>query len=53
MVKRRQVELFFKEHGFINEGGTNHDKLVHPDGRWTTLGRHKEISNKLFDEMKK
>lgn len=53
MVKRRTVEQFFKENGFVNEGGTNHDRLVHPDGRWTVLGRHKEINDKLFERMKK
>ncbi|MFR5091935.1 MAG: type II toxin-antitoxin system HicA family toxin [Adlercreutzia equolifaciens] len=44
---------FFKEEGFVLVKGTNHDRLVHPDGRWTTLGRHTEIGNRLFDEMKK
>lgn len=27
--------------GFVNRGGTNHDKLVHPDGRVTVVFRHK------------
>lgn len=27
--------------GFVNQGGTNHDKLVHPDGRKTVVHRHK------------
>ena len=53
MVKRKEVEDFFKEHGFENKGGANHDKLQHPDGRWTILGRHREISNLLFERMKK
>lgn len=53
MVKRREVERFFKEHGFENVGGTNHDRLQHPDGRWTVLGRHQEIPNRSFEEMKK
>ena len=53
MVKRREVEKFFKEHGFVNVGGTNHDKLRHPDGRWTVLERHGEIPNRRFEDMKK
>lgn len=53
MVKRKDVVKFFKSQGFVVQGGTNHDRLVHPDGRWTTLGRHKELSNRLFEEMKK
>ncbi|WP_371808786.1 type II toxin-antitoxin system HicA family toxin [Adlercreutzia sp. ZJ473] len=44
---------FFKSQGFIVKGGTNHDKLVHPDGRWTTLGRHTEIDDDTFRLMKK
>lgn len=27
--------------GFVNRGGRNHDKLVHPDGRVTVVHRHK------------
>lgn len=53
MVKRKDVVRFFKEEGFVLIKGTNHDRLVHPDGRWTTLGRHTKIGNKLFEEMKK
>ena len=53
MVKRREVVKFFKSHGFVNMGGTNHDKYVHPDGRWTEIGRHAEIDDVLFKEMKK
>ena len=52
MVKRKDILKFFKEEGFVLVKGTNHDRLVHPDGRWTTLGRHTEIGNRLFDEMK-
>ena len=53
MVKRKEVEDFFKAHGFVNKGGTKHDRLEHPDGRWTTLKRHREIDDVLFKEMKK
>ena len=48
MVKRREVVRFFQHNGFKNEGGTNHDKFRHPDGR-----RHSEISNQQFEVMKK
>lgn len=53
MTKRKDVIKFFKAHGFELFANKGHDKLVHPDGRWTTLGRHVEISNRLFEEMKK
>lgn len=52
-MKRREVVKFFEAHGFVNMGGTNHDKYVHPDGRWVMIGRHAEISNGLFERMKK
>ena len=51
MVKRREVVRFFRQNGFKNEGGTNHDKFRHPDGRRTVIERHSEISNQQF--MKK
>lgn len=44
MVKRREVVRFFQHNGFKNEGGTNHDKFRHPDGRRTVIERHSEIS---------
>ena len=53
MTKRKDVLKFFKEQGFELRKGSNHDKLVHPDGRWTVIGRHQEINNKLFERMKK
>ena len=53
MVKRKEVEDFFRGHGFVNLGGARHDRLQHPDGRWTVLVRHREISDRLFEEMKK
>lgn len=53
MVKRRTVIKYFEAHGFRCEGGANHDKLVHPDGRRTVIGRHREIDNNRFEDMKK
>lgn len=53
MVKRREVIELFRSYGFEVVGGTNHDKLIHPDGRWTTLGRHTEIDNEMLKLMKK
>lgn len=53
MVKRKEVVKLFKDIGFELKGGTNHDKLVHPDGRWAVVSRHAEIGNRLFEEMKK
>ncbi len=53
MVKRKDVIRFFRLRGFSLEKAANHDKLVHPDGRWTVLGRHREIRNRTFEDMKK
>lgn len=53
MVKRKDVVRFFTAHGFVNLGGTNHDRYRHPDGRWTVIGRHQEISDRMFEAMKK
>lgn len=30
-----------EEAGSVNKGGTNHDKMVHLDGRVTVVHRHK------------
>lgn len=53
MVKRKEVVRFFRQNGFKNEGGTNHDKFRHPDGRRTVIERHSEISNQQFEVTKK
>ncbi len=53
MVSRRQVAKFFTSHGFVNKGGTRHDRYEHPDGRWTVIEHHKEINDRLFELMKK
>lgn len=53
MVKRRTAIKYFEAHGFRNEGGANHDHYVHPDGRRTVIGRHREIDNNRFEDMKK
>ena len=52
MVKRRDVVAFFTVHGFINKGGSRHDRYEHPDGRWTVVPRHAEIDDMLFKMMK-
>ena len=53
MTKRKDVLKYFMDRGFVLKKGTNHDKLVHEDGRWTVIGRHQEINNLLFERMKK
>ena len=37
----RELIKKLEEAGFVNKGGTNHDKMVHPDGRVTVIHRHK------------
>ena len=53
MVKRREVVRYFEKRGFVNKGGTNHDLFEHPDGRKTTIKRHREIDHVMFEVMKK
>lgn len=53
MVKRRQVVRFLERNGFVNKGGTNHDRFEHPDGRWTIVERHREIEKPMFKLIKK
>ena len=53
MVKRRQVVRLLERNGFVNKGGANHDRFEHPDGRWTTVERHREIEEPMFKLIKK
>ena len=53
MSKRRDVVRFLENKGFVNMGGANHDRFKHPDGRQTVVPRHREISDKLFEVIKK
>ena len=45
MTKRREIVRRLEREGFVNIGGTNHDVFVHPDGRRTTVERHREIKD--------
>jgi mRNA interferase HicA len=53
MTERRSVVRFLEKNGFVNRGGTNHDKFVHPDGRWTEVARHPDIPDRMFNVIKK
>jgi predicted RNA binding protein YcfA (HicA-like mRNA interferase family) len=37
----RELKAKLEQAGFIQKGGTKHDKFVHPDGRITVVHRHK------------
>lgn len=41
LMTARELIKKLEEAGFVNKGGTNHDKMVHPDGRVTVIHRHK------------
>lgn len=43
MTKRRDIIKALEEAGFISKGGANHEKWLHDDGRFTLVGRHREI----------
>lgn len=52
MVKRKVVTNFLRNGGFHPTGGTNHEHWT--DGeRFTQVPRHREISNQLFEKIKK
>ena len=53
MTKRRVVTTLLETNGFVNKGGARHDKYVHPDGRWTSVPRHRDIDEMLVKEIKK
>ncbi|MEM6728879.1 MAG: type II toxin-antitoxin system HicA family toxin [Pseudomonadota bacterium] len=43
MAKRSDIIRLLEKAGFISKGGAKHERWVHPDGRFTTVGRHREI----------
>jgi predicted RNA binding protein YcfA (HicA-like mRNA interferase family) len=43
MTKRRDIIKALEEAGFISKGGANHEKWLHGDGRFTLVGRHRDI----------
>ena len=52
MVKRKEVTDYLRAAGLHPTGGTNHEHWT--DGaHWTQVPRHKEISNQLFEKIKK
>ena len=52
MVKRREVIRLLRQNGFMPSTGTNHEHWT--DGkRFTQVPRHREISNQLFEKIKK
>lgn len=52
MVKRKEVTDFLKQNGLHPTGGTNHEHWT--DGiHWTQVPRHREISNQLFERIKR
>ncbi|WP_165050794.1 MULTISPECIES: type II toxin-antitoxin system HicA family toxin [unclassified Adlercreutzia] len=52
MVKRRQVVKTLRDAGFYPDAGKGHEHWT--DGvRWTQVPRHAEISEQLFEKIKK
>lgn len=52
MVKRRDLVGEVEGAGLVNKGGANHDVFV-GNGHRTTIPRHREINDKLADEIRK
>lgn len=53
MTKRRDLVKLLESNGFECRGGTNHDRFVHPDGRFTEVPRHREIKDQMAKVIKK
>lgn len=52
MIKRKEVTDLLRRAGFHPTGGTNHEHWT--DGiRFTQVPRHREISNQLFEKIKR
>lgn len=52
MVKRKEVVDLLRKNGLHPDGGKNHEHRT--DGtRWTRVPRHAEISNAMFEKIKK
>lgn len=52
MVKRRDIIRFLKNAGFYSTGGTNHEHWTN-GVRFTQVPRHREISEQMFERIKK
>lgn len=52
MVKRRDLVKELKAAGFVEKGGTNHEKFVKP-GYITEVPRHREISDRMANVIRK
>ncbi len=52
MVKRRDVVKLLQENGFVGDGGKRHEHFIKGD-RFTQVPRHREISEELFERIKK
>lgn len=52
-MKRRDIIGKLQAAGFIPQEGGNHTRLTHPDGRWTVVGRHREIADVIVRQIEK
>ena len=53
MPKRRDLVRELERAGFVSQGGTNHEKFAHPDGRATVVPRHREISEVMANVIRR
>lgn len=53
MTKHRDLVREAIKAGFHEDGGTNHEKWKHPDGRVVTIPRHREIKENLAKGIRK
>lgn len=52
-MKRKDILKKLAEAGFTFEEGGNHTKAIGPQGQRTTIGRHKEIAEKVVWAIEK
>lgn len=53
MTKRRDLVRLLVRNGFAPDGGTKHERFLHPDGRKATVPRHREIPDEMAEKIKR
>lgn len=53
MTKHRDLVREAMKAGFSEDGGTGHERWVHPDGREVRIPRHREVNIFTAKEIRK
>lgn len=52
-MKRKDIIKKLEAAGFTATEGAKHTKMRHPDGRWTMIPRHREITASTTRQIEK